>query len=246
MLLAVGLFAGSIGTAIGAAFLERVRPNLALWQMLGLASLTAPLGWILFQAGILPIVLQDPQARARFGSIWPSYVRDVVLEPALKLWLCGGICAAFLWLMRARSDGKFASNSILGYRGLRGLSLACAAAILLPIGMELWVDNGRIGWRGWLLLPFCGFLAGFLPVSSVGIGLFLLWGRRGLRWAETFAPIYALAVGVGASLWYGSRLGRPGAWSILMVASFAIIGIIGGWLRIQRALSAKGAPARSV
>ena len=235
MLWALGLFAASFSTAFSAGFLDRTRPEWSLWHRLLLASFATPFGWTAFQAAILPIVLADVEARSRFGALWPSYLDDVVVEPALKLWLCGALCAVFLWHVRSGSSESI-GNSRRGYLGLYCLCLSCAAAILLPIGTEQWIDTGQIGGRFALTILACAFLVGFMPVAAVTFGLLYAAGAAGLRRAgEPFAAIYGLAIAWGAYAWHGLVANRPGASAIIPMAVSALFGVLTGWIIVRRA-----------
>lgn len=235
MLWALGLFTASTATAFTARFLDRKRADWPLSRKLVLASVTAPLGWVIFQAAILPIALGDANGRARFGSMWPAYLRDVVLEPALKLWLCSGLCAAVLWQLRSRRTGGPADLK-RGYLALYCLFLACGAVILLPIAMEEWINIGQLDARFVLAILAFAFLAGNLPVVGVAVALLYAAGAKGLRRiGEPFAAIYAVSIGLVALYWHSAVAARAGASAIVPVAAAALFGVVTGWIIIRRA-----------
>lgn len=130
LLWTLGFFIASCATAFSAGILDKLRPAWPLSRRLILASLTTPVGWLVFQVVILRAVFKDQRAQAGLVRLWPSYLQEVVFEPALKLWVCSAVCAAFLWHTRPGSNA-YSRNSRLGYLGLHALFLGCAAAILL-------------------------------------------------------------------------------------------------------------------
>jgi hypothetical protein len=244
MLWELGLFAASFATAIGAAFLDRVRPNWALWQRLGLASLAAPLGWMAFQAVILPFILTDPEAHAGFVRQWPLYLREVVLTPASKLWICGALCSGFLaWRQSRTGDRPFANwiaeLDLLHFSGL------CAVAILLPLAMEYWIETGQISGVFAFFVLACAFFAGFIPAVVASLLLLRFTGASGLgRFGKPIIGVYALIIAWRGYSWHNLVADQVGASAVVAVEIAALSGVFAGWLAVRRAIEiASGAAA---
>jgi hypothetical protein len=124
------------------------------------------------------------------------------------------------------------------------LFLGCAAAILLPIGMEQWIKTGQIGARLVLTAVACAFFAGNVPVVAVAFGLLYATGAAGLRrLGEGFAAIYALAIASAGLAWHSAVARDAGASAIFAVTASALFGVFTGWMVIRRADRASRAAA---
>jgi hypothetical protein len=238
MLWAVGLCTAAFVTAIGARVLDRICPDWPLSRRLFVASFATPFGWVVFQAIILPIVAPDPKAHAGLLRQWPLYLQDVVLTPALGLWVCGLFCAAVLAYFHTRSR-KDHGTTTRGQRWLLRLSGACAAGILLPMAMEVWIDTGQISGRFALLVLISAFFAGLMPVIAASWILRRVTGATGVRrFGEPVVALYAITIAWRGYVWHDGAASRPGASAITAVEICALGGVFLGWLAIHRDIRA--------
>src|SRR5690348_3654022 len=176
----LGLCTASFFTAVGDRFLARKLPDCPLGRRLALASLAAPAAWIAFQALTLTIILPQPGVYAGLMSKWPLYLQDVLFGIALKLWICGAICAAVLACYR-----KVAGDPQVSQRqaqlGLLNIGGALAAAILLPLALDYWIETGQLSGAFVLFVMAWAYLLGGLPIAAAALALLRLAGPAGLR-----------------------------------------------------------------
>jgi hypothetical protein len=233
-----GLCTAALVTAIGARLLDRMRADWPLSRRLILASLATPLGWIAFQGMILPFVVSDPKAHAGFMRRWPLYLQDVVLTPALGLWVCGLFCAAVLAYFQTRPTNDH-GTTMRGQRWLLRLCGACAAGIVLPIAMEVWIDTGQISGRFALFVLLSAFFAGLMPVIAASWILLRVTGATGVRrFGEPVVALYAITIAWRGYVWHDGAASRPGASAITAAEICALVGVFLGWLAIHRDIRA--------
>jgi hypothetical protein len=232
----LGLCTASVATAASARLLDSLKPEWAAWQRFVLASLGTPVAWIGFQAVILPLILTDPEAHAGFLRQWPLYLREVVLTPASKLWVCGALCSGFLaWRQSRSGDRPFANAlaelSLFHFGGL------CAVAIVLPLAMEYWIETGRISGTFAFFVIACAFFVGFIPVAVAALLLLRLAGAAGLaRFGKPVIGLYALLIAWRGYAWHNLVAGRAGASAVIAVEVAALVGVFAGWFAVRRAI----------
>lgn len=247
LLWTLGLLTAAFVTAIAARLIDRLLSGWPLARRMALASLATPIVWVAFQALILPIVLANPKVHAGFLRQWPAYLLEVVLQPAMKLWVCGALCAAALTFFQSRSKDVPAMAAARGQMRLRLFSGLCAAAVLLPIAMELWIERGRIAPFYEVVVLGWAFLIGLTPVGAAAFALLRFGGARALRRAgEPLAVIYAIVIAWSASVWHAAVARQPGASAVTGVEISTLVGVFVGWLAIRRGnRAAAAALARS-
>lgn len=230
----IGLSVASMFTLVGARLVERAGWNLppALWFFV--VSVSSPLAWFVIQALILGIILPDPAVRAGLVHNEPSYLRDVLFGIGLKLWVCGAVCTAALAFFRRR----FNDSRVKDARAQHALWLAggaLAAAIILPMAMEHWIENGRLSAAFALFTLGCAFMIGVAPLAAVSVGLLRMGGAHlHLRYAEPLACLYGtIIVGCGY-VWHQAVSTRPGASAVIAVEICAVIGVLLAWFAIRR------------
>ena len=230
----IGLSVASMFTLVGAKLVERAGWNLppALWFFV--VSLSSPLAWFVIQALILGIILPNPAVRAGLVHNEPSYLRDVLFGIGLKLWVCGAVCTAALAFFRRR----FNDSPVKDARAHHALWLAggaLAAAIILPMAMEYWIENGRLSAPFALFTLGCAFVIGVAPLAAVSVGLLRMGGAHlHLRYAEPLAALYGtIIVGCGY-VWHKAVSTRPGASAVIAVEICAVIGVLLAWFAIRR------------
>jgi hypothetical protein len=237
----LGLCTASFFTAVGDRFLARKLPDCPLGRRLALASLAAPAAWIAFQALTLTIILPQPGVYAGLMSKWPLYLQDVLFGIALKLWICGAICAAVLACYR-----KVAGDPQVSQRqarvGLLNIGGALAAAILLPLALDYWIETGQLSGAFVLFVMAWAYLLGGLPIAAAALALLRLAGPAGLRrFGEPIAAVYWAVVAWRGYTWHSAVVGRPGASAVILVEFCAFAGVHMAWFAIRRANRAAAA-----
>jgi hypothetical protein len=235
LLPALGLITASFFTAIGDRFLATKLPGWPLGRRLALASLATPTAWIASQALVLAIILPQPSVYTGLMSKWPLYLQDVLIGIALKLWICGAICAAVLACYRnVARDPQLSQGQARA--GLLNIGGALAAAILLPPALDHWIESGQLGGAFVLFVMAWAFLLGGLPIAAAALALLRLAGQAGLRrFGEPIAAIYAAVVAWRGYAWHSAVLGRPGASAVILVEFCAFAGVLTAWFAIRRA-----------
>ena len=234
LLPAVGLCVASMLTLGGARIVERAGWNLPLPLWFFVVSISSPLAWFVLQLSILGIILPDAHLKAGLVHNASAYVRDVLLAIGLKLWVCGAVCTAALAFFRRRYNDSPRRDA----RAQHALWLAggaLAAAIILPMAMDYWIENGRLSGPFALFTLGCAFVIGAAPVAAVSFALLRMGGARvHLRYAEPLAALYGtIIVGCGY-VWHQAVITRPGASAVIAVEICAVIGVLVAWFAIRR------------
>jgi hypothetical protein len=241
LLPAIGLCVASVLTVAGSWLVDRFRPGLppALWFLI--VSLSTPLAWIALQGVILSVILRNPAVSAGFARKWPLYLEEVLFGIALKLWLCGAVCAAVLAFFRRRSDDDPSGWALAQWGGLQAGG-AIAAAILVPSSMEYWIDNGNLNPRFLLVTLAYSFLVGLVPVIVAGLAILRVGGNVAVRrYAEPMIALYAAAILWRGYLWHQAVVNYPGSWAVIAVQICALCGVFVGWGAVRRANRASAA-----
>lgn len=230
----IGLSVASMFTLGGARLVERAgwNPPLGLWFFV--VSVSSPLAWFVLQAVILGMILPDPDVRAGLVRNEASYFRDVLFGIGLKLWVCGAVCTAGLAFFRRRLNG----SPVRDARAQHALWLAggaLAAAILLPMAMDYWIENGQLSGPFAIFTLACAFVIGLAPGAAVSFGLLRMGGANlHLRYAEPLMALYGVIIVGCGYLWHHAVVARSGAYAVIAVEICALIGVLLAWFAIRR------------
>jgi len=239
-LLLLGLCTAAFCGAICARILDSRWPDLSTLTRLFLVSLAPVLVWVAFQALILPIILSDPAAHAGFVRQWRLYLWEVVLKQALKLWACGIFCAVLMVFFRGQSQDR--QDRFPEQRALVRLSGACATAVVLPLAMEFWIENGRLAGSFAFFVIACAFFVGLLPVLAAARALLHTKSADGLRrFGQPIATMYGLAILWRGYTWHNAVANQPGASAVVAAEIAALLGVCVGWWAIHRGNQAAAA-----
>jgi hypothetical protein len=247
MLWILGLGTAAAFTAAAAKFLDARFPSRPLWQRLVLASLTLPLAWTAFNLIIFPVVALSLPDRSRVVRMLPAYLHEVILRPGLNLWICGAICAAFLGYYRHRTASGSETSQGARYLLLTFFFLS-SMAVVMPIGMEVWFDTGRVGAKFALAAIDLALLVGAIPVIAVGFTFLQHSGVAGFRVIHPFAAAYATMIAGSGLLWHRAMASHAGASAVWLLMGAALFGVFGAWLIGLYALrvgEARGAEVRA-
>jgi hypothetical protein len=230
----IGLCVASMFTLVGARLVERAGWHLPLPLWFFVVSVSSPLAWFLLQAFVLGIILPDAHLRAGLVHNWPSYVRDVLFGIGLKLWVCGALCTAGLAFFRRR----FNESPERDARAQHALWLAggaVASAIILPMAMDYWIQNGRLSGPFASFTLACAFVIGVAPLTGISLGLLRMGGTRiHLRYAEPSAAFCGIIIVVCGYVWHHAVVTRPGAYAVIAVEICALVGVFVAWFAIRR------------
>jgi hypothetical protein len=238
LLWTLGIGIAAFFTAAAARLLDQKRSTWPLLRRLVLASLAMPtiyLGCLLAIAAFLAAT--NKRDRAGLLHRFPAYLREVLLMPALKLWICGAICAAILGYFSG-PPGERQLTSRGGRVLLVLISVIALSAIMVPSGLEYWVRTGHMANVFVLFFMAFAFRAGGLPLAIMQMVSLRRHGLDGLRQMRTFTPGFGVLVAAGGFIWHGSIATRPGAWASWLLTASALAGVLVAWLNGQRALRA--------